>query len=255
VSPGRPRALVWVGVTAFAVAAVGAVVYTQLDDGRHEADERAAELARQEALARHRAAQPHPAELTVTSDEADAAVWLLLGRTPLESLPLSSGMVHELRLEHEGYLPLDVRVTGYQWKEQGGVLAADVSAELVQGTPVRPVPAFAAAPPAEPPAGPRGRGVIRVVSAPAGAQVWLLIGFTPRATISGVEGGRDYELKLLKEGFRPGSAAVRAGEWYLSGPGGPMLTGLSRDVKLTRAEPPPQPVKARKQRGRGGRGR
>ncbi|HTE54188.1 MAG TPA: protein kinase [Kofleriaceae bacterium] len=260
IAPRRSRTLLWVGITAFAVAALGAVIYTQTDlfnPGRRQAEEREAEAARQAEIARHLAAQPNPADITVTAGEPDAAVWLLLGRTPLESMPLSAGMVHELRVEHEGYLPLDVRVTGYQWKEQsGGALGADVVAELVQGAPRRPVPAYPAATAAsgEAPAGPRGRGVVRVKSAPPGAQVWLLIGFTPRATISGVEAGREYELKVLKDGFRPGSAAVRASDWFLSGRGGPMLASMTRDVTLAPTEPragkPGKPVKARKQRGR-----
>jgi hypothetical protein len=236
----RPRALLWVALTAFAVAGMGAVLYTQsdrFDPGRRADEERADEEARQAALASHERAQPRPADITVTAAEPEAAVWLLLGRTPLESMPLSAAMVHELRLEHEGYRPLDLRITGYQWKGEGEALRAEVEAELEQGTPRGPAPAYPAGSGAGgAPAGPRGRGVVHVRSRPTGAQVWLLIGFTPRATITGLEAGRDYELKVLKDGFRPGFAAVRSDEWYLSGVDGPVLTSLSREVSLTPAE-------------------
>ncbi|HWM86575.1 MAG TPA: protein kinase, partial [Kofleriaceae bacterium] len=229
----RGRPLLWFALIAFAAAALVAILYTgsdRFDPGRRATEERAAAAADQEALARHAAAQPVPVQLTVTAAEPDAAVWLLLGRTPIDSLPLSAAMVHELRLEHEGYRPRDVRVTGYQWKEAGGVLRAEVRAELEQGE--ASAPAFPPAPAGAPPPGPRGRGVVHVESAPSGAQVWLLIGFTPTATIAGLEAGRDYEIKVLKDGFRPGFAAVRADEWYLS-PGGPVVESLAREVTLT----------------------
>jgi hypothetical protein len=232
-----PR-LLWAAVIAFALAALGMVVYTQTDlfhPERRAAEQRAADRAEKDALARHQAAQPVPVELSIISGEPDAAVWLLLGSTPLDSLPMSAAMVHELRLERDGHRPADVRVTGYQWKEDGGALRATVTATLARGGPRAPVPAF---PPAvagaAPPPGPRGRGVVHVDSDPPGAQVWLLIGFTPRATIAGLEAGRDYQVKVLKDGFRPGTAAVRSEEWYLSGPGGPVTESLAREVTLTR---------------------
>jgi serine/threonine protein kinase len=245
-----PRML-WAAVIAFALAALGMVIYTQADlfhPERRAAEERAADRADRDALARHEASQPVPVELSVTSTEADAAVWLLLGRTPLESLPMSAAMVHELRLERDGYHPSDVRVTGYQWKEEGGALRASVTSTLTPGEPRAPVPSF---PPAgagaAPPSGPGGRGVVHVESDPAGAHVWLLIGFTPRATIAGLEAGRDYQVKVLKDGFRPGTAAVRAEEWYLSGPGGPVTESLAREVTLTR-EPDRRSGKSRKRK-------
>ena len=231
-----PRALVWASLCSFALAALATILYTRTGDpGRRAGEERDAERERQEAIARHEAAQPKPGEITVTAAEPDAAVWLLLGSTPVDSLPLSAAMVHELRLEHEGYQPHDLRVTGYQWKEDGGSLHARVSAELVPGPPPSPVRAFPSAREgADPPAGPRGRGVVHVESDPPGARVWLLIGFTPRATISGLAAGQDYQLKVLKDGFRPGFAAVRAEEWFLSGPGGPVVANLDRAVTLTK---------------------
>jgi hypothetical protein len=248
-----PRALVWTGVSAFALAALATIVYTNtdvFDPGRKESEERDADRAREEAIARHEAAQPSPGEITVTAAEPDAAVWLLLGRTPVDSMPLSSAMVHELRVEHEGYQPHDLRVTGYQWKEDGGSLRARVWAELVAGAPPSPVPAF---PPARegaaPTAGPRGRGVVHVESDPAGARVWLLVGFTPRATIAGLAAGRDYQLKVLKDGFRPGSAVVRADDWFLSGPGGPLVASLAREVTLTREAARPAGKVRKRSRG------
>jgi len=251
--PRRKRILFWLALTVFALSALGAFLYTQtdlFDPGRRAAEDRAAEQADEDALAAHQAAQVKPVDLTITSAEPEAAVWLLLGRTPFESMSLSSGMVHELRFEHEGYLPLDLRVTGYEWKgEEKQARRAEVNATLVAGEPKGPVPAFGPEPASPPPPGPAGRGVLAVKSTPAGAQVWLLIGFTPRATITGLPAGRDLEVKVLKNGFLPGFAAIKGEEWYLSGSGGPVQPAMQRDVALTRAKPA-APAKKSNKRGK-----
>jgi hypothetical protein len=52
-------------------------------------------------------------------------------------------------------------------------------------------------------------------------------------------------VKVLKEGFLPGFAAVRSAEWYLSGPGGPMVTSLTREVTLAKAERKPSKPRKR----------
>jgi serine/threonine protein kinase len=242
--PRRSRAFLWLSLTVFVLAALGAIVYTQtdlFDPGRRGAAEREGARAREAALAQHEAEQPVPVDLTVTSTEPDAAVWLLLGRTPLDSLPLSSAMTHELRLEHEAYQPVDLRVTGYDWKGEQGTQRAEIAATLMPGAPAAPVPAFPPAPTSPPPSGPRGRGVVRVTSQPPGAQVWLLIGFTPRATITGLEAGRTYEIKVLKDGYRPGLAAVAAEEWYLAGKGSSVVASQTRDVALSKVAPEKSP--------------
>ena len=251
--PRKKRVLLALALTVFALSALGAFLYTQtglFDPGKRAAEERAAEQADEDALARHAAGQVQPVDLTVTSAEPDAAVWLLLGRTPFESMSLSSGMVHELRFEHEGYLPLDLRVTGYEWKgDDKQARRAEVNASLVAGEPKGPVPAVGPEPASPPPPGPAGRGVLAVKSTPAGAQVWLLIGFTPRATITGLPAGRDVEVKVLKNGFLPGFAAIKGDEWYLSGRSGPVQPSMLRDVALTRARPA-APAKKSSKRGK-----
>ena len=252
--PRRKRIFFWLALTVFALSALGAFLYTQtdlFDPGRRAAADRAADRADEEALAAHQAAQVKPVDLTITSAEPDAAVWLLLGRTPFESMSLSSGMVHELRFEHEGYLPLDLRVTGYEWKgDDKQARRAEVNATLVAGEPKGPVPAVGPEPASPPPPGPSGRGVLAVKSTPAGAQVWLLIGFTPRATITGLPAGRDVEVKVLKNGFLPGFAAIKGDAWYLSGPGGPVQPSMQRDVALTRAKAPAPAGKKSPKRGK-----
>jgi serine/threonine protein kinase len=257
--PRRRGVFLWLAVTVFALAGLFAFLYTQtdlFDPGRRAAEERAAERERDEALAKHVATQPVPVDLTVASPEPEAAVWLLLGRTPFDSISLSSAMVHEIRFEHEGYLPLDLRVTGYEWKgDDKEARRAEVHGPLQPGEPKGPVPAFGPAPASPPPPGPPGRGILSLTSAPEGAQVWLLIGFTPRATITGLQAGRDYEIKVLKDGFRPGFATVKADEWYLSGSSGPVKPAIVRDVPLSRAVPNKEKSQKDKRDHRSSRGR
>jgi serine/threonine-protein kinase len=251
--PRKKRVFIWIALTVFAASALAMYLYTQtdlFDPGRRAAEDRAAEQADEDALARHASAQVQPVDLTITSPEPDAAVWLLLGRTPFESMSLSSAMVHELRFEHEGYLPLDLRVTGYEWKgDDKQARRAAVSATLQAGEPKGPVPAVGPEPASPPPPGPPGRGVLAVTSTPPGAQVWMLIGFTPRATITGLPAGRDVEVKVLKDGFLPGFTSVKAGEWYLSGRDGPVQSSIERAVALAPAKAPP-PKKKTGKRGK-----
>ena len=54
-----------------------------------------------------------------------------------------------------------------------------------------------------------------LTSKPAGAEVWLLIGFTPDVKFTGARVGRNYEIKALKDGYRPSFAAVTASDWMM----------------------------------------
>lgn len=248
------RTFVWLLLTAAAVGGLAAFLYTQTElfnPGREQAEQAERERARARALAAHTAAQASAGELVITSSEADAAVWLLLGTTPMGSFPLSSAMVHELRIEHEGYRPFDQSVTGYQWKGDGGDQVAQVRATLEPGDATG-VPPYPAAPPSPPPAGPKGRGILNVTSEPDGAEVWLLIGFTPRVSIHNLPAGRGYEIKVLKDGFVPGFGRVAAEEWYLSGTSGPMHSSIERTIELDAVAKPRKSAgkKPRKKRRR-----
>lgn len=178
-----------------------------------EANARATEAKQREILDQHRAAQPRSGRILIDSEPAEAAVWMLLGRTPLQSDKLSAAMVHELRLELDGYQPQDLRVVGKHWRGEGEALHAEISAHLQPGTLDEPLPAYPPEPTPEDREGlPQGEGSIHVTSEPLGAQVWLLVGITPGVNVS-VTAGADYELELLKDGHLPGVVVVRAGDW------------------------------------------
>lgn len=232
----RRSPLLWVGVIAFAAASLAVIIYTQRDLFGPEARRaRAAEheRAKAESLAAHQAAQAPPGEIVIASPTEGAAVWLRLGEAPVESFAVPTSMVHELRVEHEGYLPADLRVSASSWSGEPEARRALLSVSLVPGEAGRVPPT--APPPPRPlaPGGP-GSGVIRVESEPSGAAVWLLIGFTPEVRIGGVPTDRGYELRLLAEGHRPETVTISAGDWQLSAPGGPVRRSVRRDVELAR---------------------
>jgi hypothetical protein len=49
--------------------------------------------------------------VVIDSDVAGAAVWMNLGKTPVDSLPLSSAGIYELRVQQDGCKASDVVVT------------------------------------------------------------------------------------------------------------------------------------------------
>jgi serine/threonine protein kinase len=207
------RSLLWAVLIAAAAGILVWVVRNQMAL-REQAEQQAqANEARQKELLReHMAAQPKSGRILIESEPAEAAVWMLLGRTPLQTEPLSAAMVHELRLELDGYQPQDVRVSGAHWQGDKEV-HAEVTARLRPGTLERPLPAYPPEPPAEAMEGlHEGQGPVRIVSEPPGAQVWLLVGITPGVEVMATAGA-EYELEVVKDGHVPGIVVVRADDW------------------------------------------
>ena len=227
--------LMWAALTVFVLASLFGILYTRTDIFTPEREQAAQDIRRMEEERQIRAfegGQPKTGTIVIDSTPGEAAVWMLIGRTPVDSFLLPAGRVHELRLEHEGYLLLDLPVTAVHWTVKDGQLRAEVRGKLSPGEPRGPIPAFPPEPEVPRAAGVDGNGINHVESTPPGAQVWMLIGFTPEARLSQAPAGQDYEFKLLKNGFRPGFAVVKADQWYLAGPDSPVRPGLSRSVEL-----------------------
>ncbi|MCP4446075.1 MAG: protein kinase [Myxococcales bacterium] len=230
--PPRSNSLRWLALIAFVLAPLFAVAYTKTDFLKGA--ERNNEAWATEALEEIERLQPKPGQITLLSETEDAAVWLLVGRTPAQSFPLPTSMVHELRVEHEGFAPLFLSVGASHWSGEKKARKAELSASLLAATDAASAPTPAFPPIAKPlavPGGP-GQGVIKVESAPDGAEVWLLVGTTPEMTLTGIEAGRDYEFKILRGGFKPAFAAFKTENWYLSGSEGPMRPILSERIAL-----------------------
>ncbi len=213
--------ILWLGILV--AAGVGAVmVYSSQKAERSAAEERRQQelKAAQDLTAKLTADLPDPGGIRLDSSPSEATGWLLLGRTPFDSLPLSSTAVHQVRVELERYRTLELVIDGDRWKGVGGDKRAEVSVKLERAT--KTTPALSAMV-AEPPAGKNlapGSGKIHFESQPSGAAVWLYIGVTGSIQFTGVA-GQPYELRALKNGYFPGFARVSADDWRVVKNGAP----------------------------------
>jgi hypothetical protein len=209
----------------------------KLRDDTEAAKKKEAEDKTNEAIAE----LPDPGAIRVTASQDNAAVWLLVGTTPFDSLGLTAAGVKELRVEAPGYQPKDVDVGGKDWTTgAGGGHVANVQVTLTASTPKDvPLPAIPPKPDAALDQGaPTGRGVMHVESTPKGAEVWLLVGITPQMNLSGIEAGRDYTLRVDKDGFVEAPVRILAEEWRDGGDpkiplsAAPKKPELDRDITL-----------------------
>jgi serine/threonine protein kinase len=215
-----------VGIVALLVVVAGIVaiiaIYKNQQDASAAQRERD-EQARKDAEERTRQlvkAQPDLGAIAVTATPSEASVWLKLGRTTLDSIPLSSNQLHRLRIELDGYQPIDTEVVAASWEGSGEARKAKVAVTLkavaidprtkrpaVQKLPALP-PNLAAQGGFSP-----GEGPIHIETSPPGAEVWLLIGYANTGVRFPTIAGRAYELRTLADGYKPGYASITADEW------------------------------------------
>ena len=182
-----------------------------------------------ELEARLRKELPDPGSIHVSSNPSQAGVWMKLGRTPVDTMPFSSTIQHELRLEGvAGYDPIDTQVDASAWTGEKKARRAAISVTLKPiGVDRGPGPKTGK--PAEkklPPTPPKphdagvletGRGPIHVESTPPGAEVWMYLGVAGEATIEGIQAGLPYELRVLGDGYLPAFISITADEWRAGG--------------------------------------
>ena len=181
------------------------------DQARNDADERTRQASN---------AQADRGAITVAVKPAKASVWLKLGRTNLDTMVLTSSQLHRLRIELDGYQPVDTEVVAASWDGIGEARKAKVSVTLkAAGIDKKTRKPTILALPALPPnlAAQRGfspgEGPIHIETSPPGAEVWLLIGFADAGVSFPTIAGRDYELRALAEGCKPGYVSITANEW------------------------------------------
>ena len=210
----------WAIGTLGALAVMFLLVWTRTDVFHPERAERKRKAREAERLAKEaelRAQQKKGGEIIVEANEEGAAVWLRLGRTPLDTMPLPAYHPHQLRFELDGYKYLDTAVVAGDWDKNTGSISRVLE----------PATAGASPPPAWPPAltdaeksgfyAGAGLGSITIASKPEQAEVWLLVGYTNSVHLRDFEAGVRYEFKLTKEGFRPGFTVVETDDWKLGG--------------------------------------
>ena len=219
----RSRAL---GVISLLVVVAGAIGFYVVYQNQREATEAARardEQRKKDAEERTRqmsAAQADPGRLVVTVTPSEASVWVKLGRTNVDTFPLSSAQLHRLRIEKDGYQPIDTEIVAASWEGEGAARKAKVAATLkaapldkkTKRPQIEPLPAL---PPnlAEQGGFKPGEGPVHLETTPPGAEVWLLIGFVNTGVNFPTIAGRAYELRALADGHKPGFATVSVEEW------------------------------------------
>ncbi|MBA3397157.1 MAG: protein kinase [Deltaproteobacteria bacterium] len=217
------------GIISALVVIGGAVGFYMIY--RHQQGEQATHEARQlqrqqeadEQTRLLQEAQLDPGTILVTTTPPEASVWLKLGRTPLDSVPLSSGQLHRIRVELEGYHPLDTEVVAASWApltpDGGAERRASVNVMLKAAARDRKTgKAVVDKLPARPPnlveqkGFTAGEGPVHVESTPPGAEVWLLIGIDQKGPFPTVA-GRPYELRAVADGYLTGYVSITTDEW------------------------------------------
>jgi serine/threonine protein kinase len=198
-----------------ALGGAGYLVYT-----KYTADEANAEVARQkhqeadqkarELEAKLRAGQPDPGAIEIGAD--GAGVWLRLGRTPLDTtIKLPAGQAHDVVLIHDGNDATEAQVNGPSWSGAKDALRASVSVTLKPkgkkpDLPLQPSTPLLGT------TGVTGAGVIHIESTPSDAEAWLFIG-TNHVRFADLWAGRDYELAVVKPGFKTRHVEIKADDW------------------------------------------
>ncbi|HUS26967.1 MAG TPA: hypothetical protein VMZ53_00605, partial [Kofleriaceae bacterium] len=222
------------------------VVYNKYNEDEARASQQQKDREKQQAEkdaleAKLRKAQPDTGSLEITSE--GAGIWLRLGRTPLDTpIHLSAGQPHDMVLLHAGFDPTEAQVNGTHWKGAKESLKAKIDVKL-KPSKTKEAPEIPLQPttPVLGSTGVVGAGVVHVESTPADAEVWLFIGAN-HAQFNELWAGRDYEVAVVKPGFKTKHVEFKAEEWRDGGdPNMPLDVAkkkalLSKSVEL---EPDP----------------
>jgi serine/threonine protein kinase len=174
----------------------------------------------EEATRKAQNAQADRGWIAVSVTPNAASVWLKLGRTNLDTMVLTSSQLHRLRIELDGYQPIDTEVVAASWQGSGADKKARVSvtlkaAGLDKRTKKPVLEKLPALPPnlAEQTGFTAGEGPVHIETSPPGAEVWLLIGFANTGVHFPTIAGRAYELRALSDGYKPGYTSITIDEW------------------------------------------
>ncbi len=239
------RSLIGAIVVLGILGGAGYLVYTKFNEdeakrAQHD-KERAQKEEEQKVLeAKLRANQPDPGAIELDSPEA--GMWLRLGRTPLDtSIHLPAGQPHDLVLLHDGNEMTEAQVNGTSWEGSKATLKAKLTVAM---KPNKKKPAELPLQPTTPElatTGVAGSGPLHVESTPSDAEVWLFLG-TNHVKFSDVWAGRDYELAVVRPGYKTQHVVFKAEDWRDGGdPNVPIDAAkkkavLSKTVELEKAK-------------------
>jgi serine/threonine protein kinase len=199
------------------IGGAGYLIYNKFQEDKSK--EAAAKADREKQLkekdeieAKMRAAQADSGAIDITS--SGAGVWLRLGRTPLDTtVKLPATQAHDMVLLRPGNEVTEAQINGTHWSGAKEAMKAKLSVALKPSKKKEP-PVLPLQPttPVLGSTGVVGSGFIRVESTPSDAEVWLFIGAN-HARINEVIAGRDYELAVVKPGFKTQHVAFKADDW------------------------------------------
>ena len=259
--PPRIKSRMFGVVTLLLLLGAGAgfyFIYTSNLEARTRNDREAAERKKREEAEKKQlservfAGQADTGSLEITSTPAEAGVWLRLGRTPVDSMILPATSTHELAILLEGHQLAEAQVLAASWSGEGDARRATVNVVL-QKLVDKKQPAVPAVLPLQPTAlhastPAKGDGPIHVESTPADAEVYLFVGVTGSMRFSNLTAGRDYEVVIVKPGFKSRFVSIKADEWRDGGdPKIPIDVAKKKALisKAVELEPEPQERKPR----------
>jgi serine/threonine protein kinase len=228
------------------IGGAGYMVYT-----RYTADEAKAAQAKldrekreaeQQALeAKLHAAQPDSGAIDITA--GGAGIWLRLGRTPLDTpIHLAAGQPHDMVLLKAGSEVTEAQVNGTHWTGAKEKLKAKIAVTLKAAKAKEP-PALPLQPttPVLASTGVVGAGPVHIDSTPGDAEVWLFIGAN-HAQFNELWAGRDYEVAVVKPGFKTQHVVFKAEDWRDGGdPNMPIDVAKKKPVLAKTVELEPDP--------------
>ena len=221
VKPPRLRSRLPGVLALIVIAALAYFAYHQYELQEHKSVE--AQRQEDEVKKRHDEEErkahegvPDPGAIVITSSPSQAGVWLRIGVTPTDTMSLQANNSAELGLVLDGYEMTEAQVGGVNWSGTNATQKAAIAVTLNKAK------AKPKAKPLELPLQPTamhittgivGGGPIHIESTPVGAEVWLYVGLTGTMGFSSLTAGRDYELAVVKTGYKPGHVSIKANEW------------------------------------------
>jgi serine/threonine protein kinase len=248
-----------VGVVMMLIVIGGGIgfyfIYKQQQEDR-EQSQRDQDEAKRRAEEQTRAARESLADagsLRVTSSPSQAGVWLRIGRTPVDTLRLQAGSTHELALVLDGHQLGEVQVVAGNWSGDKDRQRAVVNVTLPKLEPDKKTGKVKSAElPLQPTAvhaatAAKGQGPIHVESSPIDAEVFLYVGLTGTMQFDQLTAGRDYEVVVVKDGYKARHLTIKADDWRDGGdPSAPIDLAKKKRLLERSVELEPAPVDSKK---------
>ena len=186
-----------------------------------------------EAAARN--ALPDPGAIEI--DAPDDGIWLRLGRTPLDTpIDLPANQQHDMVLLHDGFAPTAAQVNGTTWTGAKNSLKAklDVRLKPAHGKAAPELP-LQPTTPVLGTTGIVGKGPVHIESTPPDAEVWLFIG-GGHARFDNLWAGRDYEVAVVRPGYKTKHIQFKADDWRDNDPSTPIDAAKKKAVLTANVE-------------------